>query len=563
MKNSSLARGLVSVWFATVLSACGGSGGAGDGSDPSTPSATSGSVVMRFDPPVFKAEMYPHDMLHVGVWASTVGSTLGFKAVRLTDPSGQLKSVVTLHRAEDGHVSGEVTYVGVLAPGHYKGAWDVDACYDWGCSSIAPGGARAHLPFDVVVKRSATAAIEDQLDDFDYHEWFAEPEVLDASPLPRVAGLPWWSGYQGDDRHQGHVPVVIAPERIRPRWTLMANAVGVNTTMAIRNGLIYFGRTGRLGAHLMAVRELDASYAWAHRFDQVVDLATPTIVDDRVYFGQYFEGQGAIVSVNRFTGQVPRSWGLWDEHRTGRIGLSLNGNRLMVWGGLSQDFAILNLDDMILSSNPSLGFSQAQYNDAWAATSVGGVTYSYRIRRDGGRYDYRGMPSGNLAFGDYFDWTVSHRVSATVRPPVITDSGRALFVNGEVDAGERNTLFCMSGAEVLWRVSGQFMGTPAVAAQRVYVYNAETRRMEVYDELTGEWLWGWGNGQELPGQWLAQAPLVTDNLVFASTDNEAVALDLKTHEVVWRHPRGGHFAISDSGVLYLVSGGALMAFNLQ
>jgi outer membrane protein assembly factor BamB len=58
--------------------------------------------------------------------------------------------------------------------------------------------------------------------------------------------------------------------------------------------------------------------------------------------------------------------------------------------------------------------------------------------------------------------------------------------------------------------------------------------------------------------------IVTDNLAFVSSGMTTLAIDLKTHKVVWTSPFGGDLAISSNGVLYSLDGsGNLVAVNLR
>jgi len=56
--------------------------------------------------------------------------------------------------------------------------------------------------------------------------------------------------------------------------------------------------------------------------------------------------------------------------------------------------------------------------------------------------------------------------------------------------------------------------------------------------------------------------LVTDNLVFVSTNAGTYAIDRTTHQSVWSYPQFGSVAISANGVLY-ISYGDIVAFDTQ
>ena len=70
-------------------------------------------------------------------------------------------------------------------------------------------------------------------------------------------------------------------------------------------------------------------------------------------------------------------------------------------------------------------------------------------------------------------------------------------------------------------------------------------------EADGSLLWSWAAPLS---DVITQPPsdiLVTDNLVFVSTDGATYSIELTTHIAAWTLPYPGRLAISDPGVLYL------------
>jgi outer membrane protein assembly factor BamB len=62
--------------------------------------------------------------------------------------------------------------------------------------------------------------------------------------------------------------------------------------------------------------------------------------------------------------------------------------------------------------------------------------------------------------------------------------------------------------------------------------------------------------------------VVTNNLVFVSTNRAVYALDLATRKPVWQSPTPGHISISASRMLYIATGarestGRVVAFRLR
>ena len=95
----------------------------------------------------------------------------------------------------------------------------------------------------------------------------------------------------------------------------------------------------------------------------------------------------------------------------------------------------------------------------------------------------------------------------------------------------------------------------------MYVLNAAGNQLEARDLATGalQWTWVVGNAQEsLP----VGNVVVTDNLVFLSTNVATYAIDLGTHQTVWSTPYVGSLAISSNRVLYIVAPTTIRAYSL-
>jgi outer membrane protein assembly factor BamB len=118
-----------------------------------------------------------------------------------------------------------------------------------------------------------------------------------------------------------------------------------------------------------------------------------------------------------------------------------------------------------------------------------------------------------------------------------------------------------------WLVSGRYEGNPVLAKGVVYAINFSTESgagLEARHESSGSLLWRWPlprQGDGLSEQ--ASALLVTDNLIFVSTDAHVYAVDLVTRRSVWSYWRGGSLALSANGVLYITTSHKVGAVNLK
>lgn len=74
--------------------------------------------------------------------------------------------------------------------------------------------------------------------------------------------------------------------------------------------------------------------------------------------------------------------------------------------------------------------------------------------------------------------------------------------------------------------------------------------------------WSWTPPIAGEVSWLAE-PVVTNNMVFVSTDKNTYAIDMRTGKAVWSYPLAGRLALTRSGILYIHSVEALVAVNVK
>lgn len=113
------------------------------------------------------------------------------------------------------------------------------------------------------------------------------------------------------------------------------------------------------------------------------------------------------------------------------------------------------------------------------------------------------------------------------------------------------------------KVTGNIYGAPAYAKDVVYILNANGTVLEARSAQNGSLLW---MASALSSDNFSRDyrnMVVSDNLVFISTTDITLAIDIKTRQVVWEHPFGGSLAISDRCVLYIKGTNRIDAINLQ
>jgi hypothetical protein len=87
-------------------------------------------------------------------------------------------------------------------------------------------------------------------------------------------------------------------------------------------------------------------------------------------------------------------------------------------------------------------------------------------------------------------------------------------------------------------------------------------RLEARAEDDGELLWWWTPPHAADGGFGSEV-LLTDTLLFVSTDRATYAIDLVSHKQVWSFPKSGRLALSRNGVLYIQAGSEIATINVK
>ncbi|HNI34437.1 MAG TPA: hypothetical protein PLV93_03505 [Microthrixaceae bacterium] len=103
---------------------------------------------------------------------------------------------------------------------------------------------------------------------------------------------------------------------------------------------------------------------------------------------------------------------------------------------------------------------------------------------------------------------------------------------------------------------------PAYHDSVLYIANNNPLRLEARAEADGTLLWSWTPPLAAERRFVSEV-LLTDNLVFVSTNATTYAIDRQTRLPVWSHPLSGKMALSRQGVLYLQGETTLVAVNLR
>ncbi|MEK9712145.1 MAG: PQQ-binding-like beta-propeller repeat protein [Thalassolituus sp.] len=441
--------------------------------------------------------------------------------VRLSSSDGLIQeSIVDVTNTPDFTVTAVTN--SALTAGSYIGQVLVDACADLDCVDVYPDS-------QVAVQLSLT-----------------------------VADVPGWTTHQGNPQHTGYFPVWINPENIELAWQWSADDVGdpiggVNMPVA-NNGLLYISSDVFLSdAYLYAINPLDGTEVWRFAFGEKPALNPPAVDGNNVYIstsghddtflwaisadeGNYvwsspFSSQwGNYLAPVAIDGEVYQTGGysggytykysaengqaLWSANATtssGHDSVGVMGDK--VFGYKNNALAIIARDTGTLEQtiNDPLGDTDRDYHGAPVIVSeeqiilFSGGAFSGRASSNVEQYDNRVISSFDIANGSY-TWSTD-----------FTYKTHFAFADGVLYAGR---------------------GASAI--------------LDAIDLSTGDILWSWTAPAGDSG--FHRNIVVTDNLVFASTDRAVYAINLENHEAEWTYPEAGMMLITDTRELVLVPG---------
>lgn len=379
------------------------------------------------------------------------------------------------------------------------------------------------------------------------------------TPLNRWPGVADWTTYQGNAAHTAWVPVTLNPVQFAQRWTWSAPAgasqpAAALSTVAVADSQVYL----TAGHELYALKEQDGTVSWVRDFSTVsadpggpfypTALNPPAAQPGQVYVttsgqqGTFFwilsSADGSVASQTPFAAQferylAPTPFGADLYQDGGEYGGMYSFDAT---SGAQVFFAPLAQFD---EYTPAV---DARYAYAYLGSVNPGAPAQLYV------LDHSGALQFSIADPSYA-WSGYSMQCA----PVLGATNSVFAVNLGNAAANSLVDFDTASRSVAWAVPGPFSGSPAYANGVVYALNTSPLQLEARSESGGALLWHWTPQQ--PGETAFVGDvLLTNNLLFASTNVATYAIDLATHSSVWSIAVPGRLALSANGVLYIVAG---------
>ena len=457
-----------------------------------------------------------------------------------SDPSGVFAQPVSVTNNADGSYTLEFASSSSAPAGQYTGAVRLLLCSDLSCATPQS-----------VASVSANYSIQ----------------VLGSNPswpgnnlttLTAWSGVADWQTFQGNSAHTGFVPATISPDQLVTRWqqSVVPNVYFNGTvnldTITTTNGLFYIAD----GNVLQARRESDGGLVWSYDFSglQYPSVNPPAVSNGVVYIAAGQQSSTYMYAFDAATGALifksPMS-SQWENYLAPTIGPDGVYTNAGTYGGIYGFSAGGN----------QLFFTGMAQQSAWTPAVDSTTVYAYTGYALTLIDPTTGQIEGTIADPSFTNYIYVIGGSVVLGAP--HSAFAAAYDNSFVNGVGNNLLhFNTTSMSIDWSVGGDYPETPAYNAGVVYAVNDNPLRLEARLETDGSLLWSWSPPAAGDVAFKSEV-LLTNTLVFVSTNLSTYAVDLTTHKAVWSYPVSGNLALSRDGVLYLEGADMLTAINAK
>lgn len=459
-----------------------------------------------------------------------------------SDGASLVHAPVTVTANGGGSYTFSLDTLATKPDGHYTGNLTIKLCSDQACT-VAQPVPPITVPFDVTVHTRDSAWPGDKI-----------------TPLSTWSGVPDWSTFQGNNAHTGFVPVEIKADKMSLRWKrgpVNGSTSGYSTMMSplvTSNGRFFASHDKKLTAY----QESDGEEIWTYDTSGMTypSVNPPAVDNGVVYMAAGQQSSTYMLSFDAASGNLRMKSAMssqWENYLPPIIHNGAVYTNSGTYGGL---YAFTTTGELLFTGNLS-------QTSGWSPAADARAVYAYT-----GDALTMFEPKTGAVLASIKDSEFSNYVYQVGGAPVIGANGgvyAAAYANGYLNDGSIGnalTRFDTAKGFVDWRVKGVYRVTPAYAEGVLYAPNRNPYRIEARAEADGKLLWSWI--PPLSGESSFHAsPVVTKNLLIASTNLNTYAIDLKTHKVVWSYPAPGYLAISQNGLLYIQSPDSLVTVNLK
>lgn len=352
-----------------------------------------------------------------------------------------------------------------------------------------------------------------------------------------------WETLQRTSRHDGYVPVTIDSTRFQADWTYVSPTYSLSGVVTDANN-IYFAERG--SSSIFAKRASDGATVWRRVFTGTYGPAVnpPTISGGVVYVATtsqddtWVHALRASDGLQTYQSQFSTQWAdiLNPTVRNGKVYVNAG-----TYGGVVYAFNTAGGGNAWNASGGTYGMNTPAADDDFVYAYNGGTLNVFNAADGSLATSIGPNPAG-----------VQEDYNAT---PMLGSTDHVLTLNGTAYGSYVNRQlldYSVANRAVRWMSNALYSPFPAVAKGVVYAASNETHTLDALDESTGQLLWSWKPFEQAPYTFIANV-LVTDNVVFVSTNSRLYAIDLRRRRTTWSVPTPGSVSLSASRMLFVAT----------
>ena len=413
----------------------------------------------------------------------------------------------------------------------------------------------------------------------------ADFEIITSPPPQPPSSLPPWSTYQGNAAHTGYVPVILNTDNFKEAWIWPddGNELVPLNPVAAGDGKVFVTTGGDYGPHLaMALNSADGKMAWPdgpYDFDDIDSINPPAYANGTVYIQSGGYDNSFLWVFNANSGEVLFDPAPYDNQGARYYAPTIYINDdvndgVYVGGGYYDEggyyfggaYGFDGVTGVGLWNLPLAPYEQwtPAVNEEYVIAYTGFYNYIMAfesqltvIHRLDGPDGLAGEVAFTIPDDDFHFDTFNINLA-----PVLGTQNNVIVINGG-----RLISFDLAKQKIGWEIPKKegdlerFSGQPSLANGIIYAVNEGY--LHALDESDGSFIEGWLPWQPpLEGESIVTPMIVTDNLIFVSTESATYAVDLASQTEIWSYPAGGHLALSNDGILFIAtSEGNLIAIS--